>query len=65
MARMESIYSLADKVSLTVMIEQVAHSAMPLDLVLWIQDNNYIEYTTDHEGNALFWDKLNNVISSV
>ncbi|KAH3774340.1 hypothetical protein DPMN_175720 [Dreissena polymorpha] len=66
MARMESIYSRGDSVSLViVMIEQVPHSAMPLEMVRWIQDNNYIEYSTDNEGNALFWDKLHNVISSV
>ncbi|KAH3703218.1 hypothetical protein DPMN_078249 [Dreissena polymorpha] len=66
MARMESIYSRSDNVSLViVMIEQVPHSAMPLEMVRWIQDNNYIEYTTDQEGNTLFWEKLHNVIKSL
>ncbi|KAH3774336.1 hypothetical protein DPMN_175716 [Dreissena polymorpha] len=66
MARMESIYSREDDVSLViVMLEQMSHSAMPLEMVRWIQDNNFIEYTADQEGNVLFWDKLNSVIRSI
>ncbi|KAH3774335.1 toll-like receptor 4 [Dreissena polymorpha] len=66
MARMESIYSRGNSVSLViVMIEQVSHRAMPLEMVRWIQDNNYIEYSTDQEGNTLFWEKLQNVIRSL
>ncbi|KAH3893117.1 toll-like receptor 4 [Dreissena polymorpha] len=65
MARMESIYSRGEDISLViVMLETVPNSAMPLEMLRWIQDNNYIEYTTDHEGNALFWDKLRRVITS-
>ncbi|KAH3794249.1 hypothetical protein DPMN_147780 [Dreissena polymorpha] len=65
MARMESIYSRGEDISLViVMLETVPNSAMPVEMLRWIQDNNYIEYTTDHEGNALFWDKLRRVITS-
>ncbi|KAH3893739.1 hypothetical protein DPMN_017889 [Dreissena polymorpha] len=64
MARMDSIYSRGEDISLVlVMLETVPDSAMPLEMLRWIQDNNYIEYTTDHEGNALFWDKLKSVIT--
>ncbi|KAH3774339.1 hypothetical protein DPMN_175719 [Dreissena polymorpha] len=66
MARIERIYSRGNDVSLViVMLEQMSHSAMPLDMVRWIQDNNYIEYTTNQEGNVLFWDKLNSFIRSI
>ncbi|KAH3893721.1 hypothetical protein DPMN_017871 [Dreissena polymorpha] len=65
MARMESIYSTGEDISLViVMLETVPNSAMPVEMLRWIQDNNYIEYTTDHEGNAFFWDKLRRVITS-
>ncbi|KAH3893735.1 hypothetical protein DPMN_017885 [Dreissena polymorpha] len=65
MARMESIYSRGENISLViVMLEPIAHKTMSLEMVRWIQDNNYIEYTTDHDGNALFWDKLRRAITS-
>ncbi|KAH3893109.1 hypothetical protein DPMN_017252 [Dreissena polymorpha] len=54
-AQMESIYSRGEDISLVIVIlETVPNSAMPLEMVRWFQDNNCIEYTTDHEGNAFF-----------
>ena len=65
MARMENIYSRGEDISLViVMLEPVPYNAMPLEMMRWIHDNNYIEYTTEHEGKDLFWDKLNGVIIS-
>ena len=62
---MENIYSRGEDISLViVMLEPVPYNAMPLEMMRWIHDNNYIEYTTEHEGKDLFWDKLNGVIIS-
>ncbi|KAH3893737.1 hypothetical protein DPMN_017887 [Dreissena polymorpha] len=65
MARMESIYSRGEDISLViVMLEPVPNSTLPLEMLRWIQENSYIEYTIDHEGNDLFWNKLKRVITT-
>ncbi|XP_052228923.1 toll-like receptor 4 [Dreissena polymorpha] len=59
MARMESIYSREDNVCLViVMLEQVPHDKMPLEMLRWIQENSYIEYTPEQDGNIMFWENL-------
>ncbi|KAH3699513.1 hypothetical protein DPMN_074469 [Dreissena polymorpha] len=59
MARMESIYSREDQVCLIiVMLDNVSHNKMPLEMLRWIQENSYIEYTNDEEGKIMFWERL-------
>ncbi|KAH3699468.1 toll-like receptor 4 [Dreissena polymorpha] len=64
MARMDCIYSRNDQLSLiVVMYEQVPHNKMPLEMLEWIKQNNYIEYTVERDGNLLFWEKMKQVIN--
>ncbi|KAH3773598.1 toll-like receptor 4 [Dreissena polymorpha] len=59
MARMENLYSREDQgCLLIVMLEKVPHNKMPLEMLRWIQENSYIEYTNEPEGNTMFWDKM-------
>ncbi|KAH3840017.1 hypothetical protein DPMN_113459 [Dreissena polymorpha] len=59
MARMESIYSREDQVCLVIfMLEPVPHNKMPLEMLRWIQENSYIEYTHEPDGNRMFWENI-------
>ncbi|KAH3739760.1 hypothetical protein DPMN_046447 [Dreissena polymorpha] len=59
MARMESIYSRQDRVCLViVMLEHVPHNKMPLEMLRWIQENSYSEYTHERDGQVMFWERL-------
>ena len=59
MARMESLYSREDQVFLVfVMLENVSHNKMQLEMLRWIQEKSYIEYTNDEEGQRMFWERL-------
>ncbi|KAH3699539.1 toll-like receptor 4 [Dreissena polymorpha] len=59
MARMESMYSREDQVCLViVMLEPVPHNKMPLEMLRWIQENSYIEYTHEPDGNRMFWENI-------
>ncbi|XP_052793760.1 toll-like receptor 4 [Mya arenaria] len=59
MARMETIYSREDRGCLViVMLEKIPADRMSAEMLEWIKKNSYIEYTTDEEGEALFWEKL-------
>ncbi|XP_045212238.2 toll-like receptor 4 [Mercenaria mercenaria] len=64
MARMESIYSReGDNCLLVVMFENVPTGNMSTEMLQWIQSNTYIEYTTEEEGNLLFWENLKDALS--
>ncbi|XP_045212236.2 toll-like receptor 4 [Mercenaria mercenaria] len=59
MARMESIYSRGGENCLVVvMYEDVPTRNMTTEMLQWIKSNTYIEYTTEEEGELLFWDNL-------
>ncbi|XP_053388022.1 toll-like receptor 4 [Mercenaria mercenaria] len=59
MARMESIYSRGGENCLVVvMFEDVPTRNMTTEMLQWIKSNTYIEYTTEREGELLFWDNL-------
>ncbi|XP_045212234.2 toll-like receptor 4 [Mercenaria mercenaria] len=59
MARMESIYSRGGENCLVVvMLEDVPTRNMTTEMLQWIKSNTYIEYTTEEEGELLFWDNL-------
>ncbi|XP_045184468.2 toll-like receptor 4 [Mercenaria mercenaria] len=58
-ARMESIYS-RDGVNclLVVIFGDVPTKLMTTEMLDWIKSNTYIEYTTDEEGELLFWENM-------
>lgn len=58
MARMESLYSREENHIVLVMLEHVTVKDMPLEMIEWIKDNSYLEYTTDDDGESLFWNNL-------
>lgn len=62
MARMESMYNRNDNHIVLIMLEDVSIKDMPLEMAEWIKDNSYIEYTSDEQGEVLFWNNLKNAI---
>ena len=64
MARMESIYSRdGNSTLIVVMLENMPpNKLMPLEMIDWIKQESYIEYTDDEEGNILFWENLKQAI---
>lgn len=65
MARMETIYSRDGSSCLVVvMLEDVATRDMSNEMLDWIQSNTYLEYTTDTEGEELFWNNLNDALQN-
>ena len=65
MARMESFYSRdGNSILVVVMLENIPpNKLMPLEMIEWIKQESYIEYTDDAEGNILFWENLKQAIS--
>lgn len=64
MARMESMYNRDNNHIVLVMLEDVSIKEMPLEMAAWIKDNSYIEYTSDEQGELLFWNNLKTAILS-
>ena len=59
MARMESIYSRGDDGCLVVvLLEDLTLDRMSREMIEWLRQNSYIEFTTDPDGQRLFWNKL-------
>jgi len=59
MARMESIYSRRENGCLVVaLLEDVLLDRMSREMIEWIRQNSYIEFTTDPDGQRLFWDNI-------
>ncbi|XP_053388056.1 toll-like receptor 4 [Mercenaria mercenaria] len=64
MARMESVYSQeGNNCLLVVMFENVPSGNMSTEMLDWIQSNTYIEYTTEEEGEVIFWENLKEALS--
>jgi len=59
MARMESIYSRGDDGCLVVvLLEDLTLDRMSREMIEWLRQNSYIEFTSDPDGQRLFWNKL-------
>ena len=59
MARMESIYSRGEEGCLVVaLLEDVSLDRMSREMVDWLRQNSYIEFTTDPDGQRLFWNNI-------
>ncbi|CAG2196158.1 unnamed protein product [Mytilus edulis] len=64
MARMESIYSRGGQsILFLVFYEQLGPQDLPLVMLELVQQNSYIEYPNDEQGNIVFWEKLKEVLS--
>ena len=64
MARMETMYSREGRGCLiVVMLEPVSTKHMPMEMIQWIKNESYIEFTKDEEGYVLFWNKLKDSIT--
>ncbi|CAC5374761.1 unnamed protein product [Mytilus coruscus] len=64
MARMESIYSRSGhNILLLVFYEQILPKELPLVLLELVQEQSYIEYPHDEQGNVVFWEKLKEAIA--
>ncbi|XP_045184171.2 toll-like receptor 4 [Mercenaria mercenaria] len=65
-ARMESIYS-RDGVNclLVVMFGDVPTKLMTTEMLDWIKSNTYIEYTTDEDGELLFWENMKEALMNI
>jgi hypothetical protein len=63
MARMESIYSRnGENILFLVFYEQILPRELPLVMLELVQQQSYIEYPNDEQGNVVFWDKIKNTI---
>ncbi|CAC5411112.1 unnamed protein product [Mytilus coruscus] len=61
MARMESIYSRnGQSVLFLVFYEQILPKELPLFVLEHVQQQSYIEYPHDEQGNVVFWEKTSN-----
>ncbi|XP_045184023.2 toll-like receptor 4 [Mercenaria mercenaria] len=59
MARMDNIYSRdGSNCLVVVMYENIPARHMSNEMLAWIQLNTYLEYTTNNEGEQLFWQSL-------
>ncbi|CAG2249550.1 Toll-like receptor 4 [Mytilus edulis] len=64
MARMESIYSRGgENILLLVFYEQILPRELPLVMLELVQEQSYIEYPHDDQGNVVFWEKLKEAIA--
>ena len=63
-ARMESIYARGgENILFLVFYEQIQSKELPLLMLELIQQQSYIEYPNDEEGNIVFWDKIRETVS--
>jgi len=63
MARMESFYSRGDDGCLVVaLLEDISLDRMSGEMVEWLRQNSYIEFTTDPDGQRLFWNNISTAI---
>ncbi|CAC5387695.1 unnamed protein product [Mytilus coruscus] len=59
MARMESIYSRSgENILFLVFFEQFRSKDLPLVMLELVQNDSYIEYPNDEQGNVVFWEKM-------
>ncbi|CAG2196159.1 TLR13 [Mytilus edulis] len=59
MARMESIYARSGQnILFLVFYENLRPKDLPLVMLELVQNDSYIEYPNDEEGNIIFWEKL-------
>ncbi|CAC5374764.1 Toll-like receptor 4 [Mytilus coruscus] len=64
MARMESIYSRGGQnILLLIFYEQILPRELPLVMLELVQEQSYIEYPHDEQGNVVFWEKLKEAIA--
>ncbi|XP_052793761.1 toll-like receptor 4 [Mya arenaria] len=65
MARMETIYTREGRGCLVVaMLEKIPVDRMTAEMLQWIKENSYIEFTKDEDGEALFWENLTDSIKN-
>ncbi|XP_045208627.2 toll-like receptor 4 [Mercenaria mercenaria] len=66
MARMDNVYSRQGSNCLVVvMFENIPAGHMSNEMLNWIQLNTYLEYTTNSEGEQLFWQSLHEAIECI
>ncbi|CAC5383085.1 unnamed protein product [Mytilus coruscus] len=64
MARMESIYSRNEQnILFLVFYEQIHPRNLPLVMLELVQNQSYIEYPHDEQGNVVFWEKVREAIA--
>ncbi|VDH93878.1 toll-like receptor 13 [Mytilus galloprovincialis] len=64
MARMESIYSRNEQnILFLVFYEQIQPRKLPLVMLELVQNQSYIEYPHNEEGNVVFWEKVREAIA--
>ena len=63
-ARMESIYTRGgENILFLVFYEQIQSKELPLLMLELIQQQSYIEYPNDEQGNIVFWNKIRETIA--
>ncbi|XP_052082709.1 toll-like receptor 4 [Mytilus californianus] len=63
MARMESIYAREGKnVLFLILYEHIRLKDMPLVMLEFVEQQSYIEYPRDEQGNIVFWEKLKDAL---
>ncbi|CAG2215876.1 unnamed protein product [Mytilus edulis] len=63
MARMESIYSRGGRSTIfLVFYENIQPKDLPLVMLELVQQQSYIEYPHDQQGNVVFWEKIKEVL---
>lgn len=63
-ARMESIYSRGGtNILLLVFYDQLRAQDLPLVMLELVQQDSYLEYPDDEQGNIVFWDKIKEAIA--
>ncbi|XP_076117679.1 toll-like receptor 4 [Mytilus galloprovincialis] len=64
MAKVESIYSRnKENILFLVFLEQMTAKDLPMMVLELVQSHSYIEYPNDEFGDAVFWNKLKEVLS--
>ncbi|XP_071121503.1 toll-like receptor 4 [Mytilus edulis] len=63
MARMESIYSRSkENILFLVFLDQFRSKDLPLIMLEHVQNDSYIEYPNDEQGNVVFWEKIKEIL---
>ncbi|XP_052084889.1 toll-like receptor 4 [Mytilus californianus] len=63
MARMDSIYSRGGRSTIfLVFYENIQPKDLPLVMLELVQQQSYIEYPHDQQGNVVFWEKIKEVL---
>ncbi|XP_067667469.1 toll-like receptor 4 [Haliotis asinina] len=61
MAKMESIYT-GRNTLLVVVLEKIPVKYLPPNIVELMQQDSYVEYTNDQEGQEVFWENLDRAV---